>query len=66
LSAAVAAVETNGFEDAREWYTAIEKFVVSNEAASMKESDIERELEKRGRELMRRLMQAHLGCARSG
>jgi hypothetical protein len=58
--AAVAAVEANAFEDAREWYTEIEKFVVSNEAASMKESDIERELEKRGRELMRRLMQAHL------
>lgn len=57
---AVAAVEANGFEKAREWYTAIERFVVSSEAASMKESDIERELEKRGRELMRRLMQAHL------
>jgi hypothetical protein len=57
---AVAAVEGNVFAEARHWYGEMEKFVVSADAEKMSESDIERELEKRGRELMRRLMQAHL------
>ncbi len=57
---AVAAVDRNVFAEAREGYGAMETFVVSREAVGMSESDMERELEKRGRELMRRLMQAHL------
>ena len=57
---AVAAVDQNVLAEAREWYGEMETFVVSREAVGMSESDIERELEKRGRELMWRLMQAHL------
>jgi hypothetical protein len=57
---AVTAVDRNLFAEAREWYGEMETVVVSREAVGMSESDIERELEKRPRELMRRLMQAHL------
>jgi len=57
---AVAVVEGNVFSEARQWYGEMEKFVVSADAEKMSESDIERELEKRGQEPMRRLMQAHL------
>ena len=45
---AVAAVDRNVFAEAREWYGEMETFVVSREAVGMSESDIERELEKRG------------------
>ena len=57
---AVAAVNRDAFAEARECFGAIETFLVSKEACSLTESDLERELEKRGRELMRQLLEAHL------
>ncbi len=50
----------DAFAEARESFGAIETFLGSKEACSLRESDLERELEKRGRELMRQLLQAHL------
>src|SRR5438093_546626 len=38
----------------------METFLGSKEACSLRESDLERELEKRGRELMRQLLEAHI------
>ncbi len=57
---AVAAVNPDAFAEARECFGAMETFLVSKEACSLTESDLERELEKRGRELMRQLLEAHL------
>ncbi len=57
---AVSAPDPNVFAQAREHFDAIERFLGSKEACSLRESDLERELEKRGRELMRQLLQAHL------
>lgn len=54
------AVDHDAFGQARESFGAIETFLGSKEACSLKESDLERELEKRGRELMRQLLQAHI------
>jgi hypothetical protein len=48
------------FAQARESFGGIEAFLGSKEACSLKESDLERELEKRGRELMRQLLEAHI------
>jgi len=48
------------FADAREEFCNIERFLTAKEAFAMTESDVERELEKQGRELMRKLLQAHL------
>src|SRR5438128_701044 len=48
------------FAPARESFGEIEAFLGSKEACSLRESDLERELEKRGRELMRQLLQAHI------
>ena len=50
----------DAFAEARDSFGAIETFLVSKEACSLRESDLERELEKRGRELMRQLLEAHL------
>jgi hypothetical protein len=58
--AAQPAVNRDAFAEARESFGAIETFLGSKEACSLRESDLERELEKRGRELMRQLLQAHL------
>lgn len=54
------AVDHDPFAQARQSFGAIETFLGSKEACSLKESDLERELEKRGRELMRQLLQAHI------
>lgn len=54
------AVNRDAFAEARESFGAIETFLGSKEACSLRESDLERELEKRGREVMRQLLQAHL------
>lgn len=54
------AVNRDAFGEARESFAAIETFLGSKEACRLKESELERELEKRGRELMRQLLQAHL------
>lgn len=57
---AVATVNRDAFAEARECFGGIETFLVSKEACSLSESDLERELEKRGRELMRQMLEAHL------
>jgi hypothetical protein len=54
------AVNHDAFAEARESFGAMETYLGSKEACSLRESDLERELEKRGRELMRQLLQAHL------
>ena len=48
------------FAEARAEFEGLEAFLGSQEACSMTHSDLERELEKRGRELLRQLLQAHL------
>ena len=64
---AVAALNRDAFAEARECFGKIETFLVSKEACSLRESDLERELEKRGRELMRQMIEAHLdGKERAG
>jgi hypothetical protein len=47
-------------DQAREYYNSIVSFLESEENHSMKLSDLEQELEERGRELMRILLQKHL------
>lgn len=48
------------YERSRESFEDIVRYADSEEAACMSHSELERELEKRGRELMRRIMQDHL------
>ena len=48
------------YEKSREGFEGIVAYADSEEAASMSHSDLERELEKRGRELMRQVLQEHL------
>jgi hypothetical protein len=48
------------FAAAREQFAQMEAFLVSDEAHSKTHSELERELEQQGRELLRRLYQAHL------
>lgn len=60
MPAAAAQPQRDAFGDARECFAAMETYLVSKEACGLTESDLERELEKRGRELMRQLLQAHL------
>jgi hypothetical protein len=57
---AVPAEKTNVLAASRELFSAMESFVMSDDAKGMTHSQIERELEKRGLELMRSLLQAHL------
>jgi hypothetical protein len=47
-------------DQGREYYDGIVNFLDSEECHSMKLSGLEQELEKRGRELMRILLQEHL------
>ena len=48
------------YEQAREEFEHIVRYVDSAEVRSMTHSELERELEKKGRELMRKLLQEHL------
>jgi hypothetical protein len=48
------------YEQARENFEHIVGYLDSEEASSMTHSELERELEKKGRELMRKLLQEHL------
>jgi hypothetical protein len=48
------------YEKSREDFEGIVEYADSEEAASMSHSELERELEKRGRELMRLVLQEHL------
>jgi hypothetical protein len=57
---ALPAPVADAFVEAREEFHNMERFLRAKEAFNMTESDIERELEKQGRELMRKLLQAHL------
>ena len=47
-------------------YATITKFLHSEEARRVKHSDLERQLEAMGRELMRKLLQAHLDLRQPG
>jgi hypothetical protein len=53
------------FADAERAFAALETFLDSAEADAMKHSDLERALEAQGRELMRKLLQAHLDARAS-
>ena len=57
---ALRAPEPDAFAEPRAEFGAIESFLRSGEACEMTHSELERELEKRGRELMRQLLQSHL------
>lgn len=48
------------FTKADAHYAGMKQYLTSPEAREMSESDLERELEKRGQELLRQLLQAHL------
>lgn len=57
---AVLSSQERSFEQAREEFEDIVRGMDSDEARSMTHSELERELEKKGRELMRKLLQEHL------
>ena len=48
------------YEESREEFEEIVRSLDSDEVRSMTHSDLERELEKKSRELMRKLLQEHL------
>ncbi len=54
------------YDQARENFEHIVRYLDSEEACSMTHSDLERELERRGRELMRILLQEHLEARAPG
>ena len=52
--------EGDGFEEAEEQFGAMAEYLRSMEAGTMTESDLERRLEAEGRELLRKLLAAHV------
>src|SRR5919106_3039664 len=58
--AAVPAEKPEPFAAARELFSSMESYLMSKDARNQTHSELERELEKRGLELMRTLLQAHL------
>lgn len=48
------------FREADEAYANLKEWLTASESGSMSESELQRELEPRGREIMRRLMQSHV------
>lgn len=52
--------EDDGFEEAEDQFGAMAEFLRSMEAGKMTESDLERRLEEEGRELLRKLLAAHV------
>ncbi|MFH1008877.1 MAG: ISKra4 family transposase [Candidatus Latescibacterota bacterium] len=54
------------YEQSREEFEHIVGFLDSTEASSMTHSELEREIEKRGRELMRKLLQEHIDARGPG
>ena len=58
--ALVRSPEDDGFEEAEEQFGAMAEFLRSMEAGTMTESDLERRLEEEGRELIRKLLAAHV------
>lgn len=65
MAAACGPTPAPHFADAERAFAAIETFLGSAEADAMTHSDLERELEAQGRELMRTLLQAHLDARAS-
>ena len=57
---AMAAEKTEPFAASRELFSAMESYLMSKDARNLTHSELEREIEKRGLELMRSLLQAHL------
>ncbi len=57
---ALAGEKTEPFAASRELFSAMESYLMSKDARNLTHSELERELEKRGLELMRSLLQAHL------
>ena len=53
-------LQERAYEMARQDFEHIVEHLGSEEASSMTHSELERELEKKGRELMRKLLQEHL------
>lgn len=66
MSALPCPIEDNFFTAAEQEFDTITTFLRSKEAHSLTHSDIERALEAKGRELMRKLLQAHLDMRRPG
>lgn len=56
----------NAYDRSREEFEQIIGFLESTEATSMTHSELEREIEKRGRELMRKLLQDHIDARGPG
>ena len=65
MAAACCPTPATHFADAERAFAALETFLDSAEADAMKHSDLERALEAQGRELMRKLLQAHLDARAS-
>jgi hypothetical protein len=66
MSALPCPIEDDLFVAAEQAFDKISTFLRSQEASSLKHSDLERTLETQGRELMRKLLQAHLDTRRPG
>ena len=66
MSALPCPIEDNLFATAEQKFDTIITFLRSKEASSLTHSDLERTLEAKGRELMRKLMQAHLDTRSPG
>ncbi len=60
MSALPCPADDGWFAAAEQEFDKITTFLRSQEAGSLTHSDLERELEAKGRELMRKLLQAHL------
>ena len=54
------------FTDADTYYAGVKQYLAAPEAQEMSESDLEREIQKRGQELLRQLLQAHLAARGPG
>lgn len=66
MSALPCPVVANPFAAADQAYAAITEFLRSKEAWQVEHSELERELEGKGRELLRKLLQAHLELRQPG
>ena len=66
MSALPCPVVANPFAAADQAYAAITEFLSSKEAWQVEHSQLEREVEGKGRELLRKLLQAHLDMRQPG
>jgi hypothetical protein len=60
------AFECGAFAQSREYYAETEEWLASAEAAGLQHAELEEQMEVRGRELVRRLMQGHLDLLAAG